>query len=220
MTVTHVVATEQAEGVIAGTRRQRDPGEPDSRCWPRDSQPLPGSVSRPRSGSESYGAGCGLGFLAFAGTARKTGVLCPGGGCLASRVASCSCELLTEGRWAQSWLEQWRAGLEGPRGLSRVARQTCMFPTCRFSAVDLPWPPETTAAVVTAPHSRAREAVGESLVHVPLGPSWIPWSPQATRQQQHRCSGALPLPAPFPGPPPSPRASTGPSQALPEPPKL
>lgn len=27
--VTHVVATEQAEGVIAGTRRQRDPGEPD-----------------------------------------------------------------------------------------------------------------------------------------------------------------------------------------------
>ena len=27
--VTHVVATEQAEGVVAGTRRQRDPGEPD-----------------------------------------------------------------------------------------------------------------------------------------------------------------------------------------------
>ncbi|XP_042096576.1 SH2B adapter protein 2 isoform X2 [Ovis aries] len=56
---------------------------------------------------------------------------CARGGCLASRVASCSCELLTE-------------------------------------AVDLPRPPETTAAVVTAPHSRAREAVGESLVHVPL----------------------------------------------------
>ncbi|XP_070316363.1 SH2B adapter protein 2 isoform X2 [Odocoileus virginianus] len=55
---------------------------------------------------------------------------CARGGCLASRVASCSCELLTE--------------------------------------VDLPRPPETTAAVVTAPHSRAREAVGESLVHVPL----------------------------------------------------
>ncbi|XP_023609259.1 SH2B adapter protein 2 isoform X2 [Myotis lucifugus] len=55
---------------------------------------------------------------------------CARGGCLASRMASCSCELLTE--------------------------------------VDLPRPPETTAAVVTAPHSRARDAVGESLVHVPL----------------------------------------------------
>ncbi|XP_020941930.1 SH2B adapter protein 2 isoform X1 [Sus scrofa] len=56
---------------------------------------------------------------------------CARGGCLASRVASCSCELLTD-------------------------------------AGDLPRPPETTAAVVTAPHSRAREAIGESLVHVPL----------------------------------------------------
>ncbi|XP_070267631.1 SH2B adapter protein 2 isoform X4 [Myotis yumanensis] len=55
---------------------------------------------------------------------------CARGGCLASRMASCSCEFLTE--------------------------------------VDLPRPPETTAAVVTAPHSRARDAVGESLVHVPL----------------------------------------------------
>lgn len=55
---------------------------------------------------------------------------CARGGCLASRMASCSCELLTE--------------------------------------VDLPRPPETTAAVVTAPHSRARDAVGESLAHVPL----------------------------------------------------
>lgn len=34
--------------------------------------------------------------------------------------------------------------------------------------MDLPRPPDTTAAVVTAPHSRAREAVGDSLVHVPL----------------------------------------------------
>ncbi|XP_049494761.1 SH2B adapter protein 2 isoform X6 [Panthera uncia] len=56
---------------------------------------------------------------------------CARGGCLASRVASCSCELLTD-------------------------------------AGDLPRPPETTAAVVTAPHSRARDGVGESLVHVPL----------------------------------------------------
>ncbi|XP_076996977.1 SH2B adapter protein 2 isoform X2 [Tamandua tetradactyla] len=58
---------------------------------------------------------------------------CPRGGCLASHVASCSCELLTD--------------------------------------ADLAQPPETTAAVgavVTAPHSRAREAAGESLVHVPL----------------------------------------------------
>ncbi|XP_032462600.1 SH2B adapter protein 2 isoform X1 [Phocoena sinus] len=56
---------------------------------------------------------------------------CARGSCLASRVASCSCELLTD-------------------------------------AADLPRPLETTAAVVTAPHSRARDAVGESLVHVPL----------------------------------------------------
>ncbi|XP_073931784.1 SH2B adapter protein 2 isoform X2 [Castor canadensis] len=58
---------------------------------------------------------------------------CARGGCLASRVASCSCELLTD--------------------------------------ADLPRPPETTAAVgavVTAPHSRARDAVGEPPVHVPL----------------------------------------------------
>ncbi|XP_054570232.1 SH2B adapter protein 2 [Eptesicus fuscus] len=55
---------------------------------------------------------------------------CARGGCLASRVASCSCELLTE--------------------------------------VDLPRLPETTAAVVTAPHGRARDAISESLVHVPL----------------------------------------------------
>ncbi|XP_022356502.1 SH2B adapter protein 2 isoform X2 [Enhydra lutris kenyoni] len=55
---------------------------------------------------------------------------CARGGCLAGRVASCSCELLTDG--------------------------------------DLPRPPETTVAVVTAPHSRARDGVGESLAHVPL----------------------------------------------------
>ncbi|XP_057343258.1 SH2B adapter protein 2 isoform X4 [Manis pentadactyla] len=60
-----------------------------------------------------------------------TELSCARGSCLASRVASCSCEFLMD-------------------------------------AVDLPRPPETTAAVVTAPHSRARDAVGESLVHVPL----------------------------------------------------
>ncbi|XP_032965659.1 SH2B adapter protein 2 isoform X6 [Rhinolophus ferrumequinum] len=59
-----------------------------------------------------------------------TELSCAQGGCLASRVTSCSCELLTE--------------------------------------ADLPRAPETTAAVVTAPHSRARDAVSESLVHVPL----------------------------------------------------
>ncbi|OWK10902.1 hypothetical protein Celaphus_00007213, partial [Cervus elaphus hippelaphus] len=92
---------------------------------------------------------------------------CARGGCLASRVASCSCELLTEGRWAQNRLEQWRAGLEAavaPRWPDRHTR----FSPAASPAVDLPRPPETTAAVVTAPHSRAREAVGESLVHVPL----------------------------------------------------
>ncbi|XP_055964186.1 SH2B adapter protein 2 isoform X2 [Sorex fumeus] len=55
---------------------------------------------------------------------------CTRGGCLASRMASCSCEFLTD--------------------------------------ADLPRPPETTAAVVTAPHGRSRDAVGEGLAHVPL----------------------------------------------------
>nr|XP_027808771.1 SH2B adapter protein 2 [Marmota flaviventris] len=62
---------------------------------------------------------------------------CARGACLASRVASCSCELLTDA-----------ADPPRPQG-----------------------PQDTTAAVgavVTAPHSRAREAVGESLLHVPL----------------------------------------------------
>ncbi|XP_058537013.1 SH2B adapter protein 2 [Ochotona princeps] len=58
---------------------------------------------------------------------------CARGSCLASHMASCSCELLTE--------------------------------------ADLPRPLETVAnagAVVTAPHSRARDGPGESLSHVPL----------------------------------------------------
>ncbi|KAH0501498.1 SH2B adapter protein 2 [Microtus ochrogaster] len=61
-----------------------------------------------------------------------TGLSCARGGCLASRVTSCSCEFLAE--------------------------------------ADTSRPPETTAvgAVVTAPHSRARDTVGESLAHVPL----------------------------------------------------
>lgn len=62
-----------------------------------------------------------------------TGLSCARGGCLASRVASCSCEFLTE--------------------------------------ADMSRPPETTTAVgtvVTAPHSRARDTVGDSLAHVPL----------------------------------------------------
>ncbi|XP_051017228.1 SH2B adapter protein 2 isoform X2 [Acomys russatus] len=63
-----------------------------------------------------------------------TGLSCARGGCLASRVTSCSCELLTD-------------------NMSR--------------------PPEMTTAtavgaVVTAPHSRVRDTVGESLAHVPL----------------------------------------------------
>ncbi|XP_003501005.2 SH2B adapter protein 2 isoform X1 [Cricetulus griseus] len=62
-----------------------------------------------------------------------TGLSCARGGCLASRVTSCSCEFLTE--------------------------------------ADMPRPPETTtavSAVVTAPHSRTCDTVGESLAHVPL----------------------------------------------------
>ncbi|XP_012584412.1 PREDICTED: SH2B adapter protein 2 [Condylura cristata] len=46
-----------------------------------------------------------------------------------------------------------------------VASCSCELLT---DAADLPRPPETTAAVVTAPHSRARDAVGEPLAHVPL----------------------------------------------------
>ncbi|XP_060029438.1 SH2B adapter protein 2 isoform X2 [Erinaceus europaeus] len=56
---------------------------------------------------------------------------CAQGGCLTSRVASCSCEILTE-------------------------------------AADGPRPPEPPAAVVTAPHGRARDGVGETPTHVPL----------------------------------------------------
>lgn len=52
------------------------------------------------------------------------------------------------------------AGLEG------VVRKMCFLPATS-PAVDLPRPPETAAAVVTAPHSR-RDTIGESLVHVPL----------------------------------------------------
>lgn len=56
------------------------------------------------------------------------------------------------------------AGLEG---WSLQDGQTCVLPVISPS-VDLPRPPETTAAVVTAPHSQARDAISESLVHVPL----------------------------------------------------
>lgn len=48
-----------------------------------------------------------------------------------------------------------------------MARQMCFLPATS-PTVDLPRLPETTAAVVTAPHSRARDAISESLVHVPL----------------------------------------------------
>lgn len=56
------------------------------------------------------------------------------------------------------------AGLEG---WSLQECQTCVL-LVTSPSVDLPRPPETTAAVVTAPHSRARDAINESLVHVPL----------------------------------------------------
>ncbi|XP_075384624.1 SH2B adapter protein 2 [Tenrec ecaudatus] len=83
---------------------------------------------------------------------------CTRGGCLASRVASCSCELLADGRWEQGW---------SGNSLMCVLSTT---PTLS-SAADVPRPPETAATagtVVTAPHGRARDAVGESLAHVPL----------------------------------------------------
>lgn len=92
---------------------------------------------------------------------------CARGGCLASRVASCSCELLTDGRWGRRWLGEWRAGLEGMLVPGWPDRLMC-FPPATSPAGDLPRPPETVAAVVTAPHSRARDGIGESLVHVPL----------------------------------------------------
>lgn len=121
-------------------------------------------------------------------------------GCLASRVASCSCELLTE---VGGHRAGWSSGGQGwrLRSLQEWPDRHACFPPAASPAVDLPWH-KLTAAVVTAPHSRAREAVGESLVTSRWRlPSWIPWSPQATRQQQHRCSGALPLPAPPSGGP-------------------
>ncbi|KAF3813989.1 hypothetical protein GH733_018021 [Mirounga leonina] len=99
-----------------------------------------------------------------------TELSCTRGGCLASRVASCSCELLTDGRWGRSWPGDGEGRVRGGAG-ARMARQTDALPphpTASSPAGDLPRPPETTAAVVTAPHSRARDGVGESLVHVPL----------------------------------------------------
>lgn len=46
-----------------------------------------------------------------------------------------------------------------------------MLPPPTSPAADMPRPPETmtaVGAVVTAPHGRARDTVGESLAHVPL----------------------------------------------------
>ncbi|XP_076417451.1 SH2B adapter protein 2 isoform X2 [Peromyscus maniculatus bairdii] len=62
-------------------------------------------------------------------------------------------------------------GLSCARGSCLASRVTSC--SCEFLAEDMPRPPETTAvgAVVTAPHSRARDAAaaaGESLAHVPL----------------------------------------------------
>lgn len=105
-------------------------------------------------------------FLAFAGTARKTQ----------------SSPVRGEAAWPAAWppaavsssrrvggaelagaVEGRVGGVVTPRWPDRL---TCFLPAT--STVDLPRPPETTAAVVTAPHSRARDVISESLVHVPL----------------------------------------------------
>ena len=213
--VTHVVATEQAEGVVAGTRRQRDPGEPDSRCWPRDSQPLPG-CEQTAAGVKSPAAGHGWAFLPHRDSEEDAEPSCAREGCLASRVASCSCELLTEGRWAQSRLEQWRAGLEA--AVAPRWPDTHTFLTCRFSSSGPAPAPRDNGSrgdSPTQPRSRGcrRRILGLRPVGDLPGDAGIPgrqW------QQQHRCSGALPFLPPSRGP----AQPTGPSQALPEPPKL
>lgn len=106
-------------------------------------------------------------FLAFTGTARKTQ----------------SSPVRGEAAWPAAWppaaasssrrVGGGRAGWSsGGRGWRVVTprwpdRQMCFLPATS-PTVDLPRPPETTAAVVTAPHSRARDVISESLVHVPL----------------------------------------------------
>lgn len=148
----HTVAKEQAESVTEGRGGTGTSGEP-----------LPGSVSSP--GSESHER-TGLCFLAFTGTARKTQ----------------SCPVPGEAVWPAAWPPAavsssrrvgggragWSSGRQGGGGgHSEMARQMCFLPATS-PAVDLPRLPETAAAVVTAPHGRARDAISESLVHVPL----------------------------------------------------
>lgn len=162
--VTHVVATEQTEGVREGrqgrgTQANRTGltlamGVPAT-AW-RCEQPV-ALVQVPWQ--DTVGPSC-----LHRDSEEDTELSCARGGCLASRVASCSCELLTDGRRGQSRLGGWRAGWEGAVWPDRQTG----FSLATSPAGDLPRPPETTAAVVTAPHSRAREAIGESLVHVPL----------------------------------------------------
>lgn len=72
-----------------------------------------------------------------------------------------------------SWRKVGGAELAGVRGTVLEGRgQIRDMPLPLFSpAADMSRPPETTTAVgavVTAPHSRARDTVGESLAHVPL----------------------------------------------------
>lgn len=164
-------------------------------------------------GVKSPAAGHGWAFLLHRDSEEDAEPSCARGGCLASRVASCSCELLTEGRWAQSRLEQWRAVLEVAVASGWPDRHTRFLPAAS-PAVDLPRPPETTAAVVTAPHSRAREAVGESLVHVPLETFLETLeSPGGSGSNNTGAMGPCPS-CPPPGAPPSPQAPPKPFLSL------
>lgn len=89
--VTHMTATEQAEGVTEGHRGR---GTLSGHCL------VLGAACGPRRM-----AGLGCTFSSYRDSEEDTELSCARGGCLARRVTSCSCELLTEGRWGQSWLE-------------------------------------------------------------------------------------------------------------------
>ncbi|ERE74453.1 SH2B adapter protein 2 [Cricetulus griseus] len=102
-------------------------GYEGSGVWEPALVPIEGTKTWRVGGRHPSGSG------SYLDSEEDTGLSCARGGCLASRVTSCSCEFLTE--------------------------------------ADMPRPPETTtavSAVVTAPHSRTCDTVGESLAHVPL----------------------------------------------------
>lgn len=94
--------------------------------------------------------------------------------------------------------------LAGVRGTVLEGRgQIRDMPLSLFSpAADMSRPPETTTAVgavVTAPHSRARDTVGESLAHVPLETFLQTLESSGGSVSDSNNTGATGIPTPFTG---------------------